>query len=138
MLAPLEQCKTGHRLGQTALARVTDPLAVRAAPKLVACSASQGALMGMSPKTFRRHWDHAISRLPLPQSCLPNGIQRGGASQLFRTTGSFAEMADQGRWAKERTARAYTWRKDLPGSSEPAAAGSRSWKDGCRQKRDAW
>ena len=64
-------------------------------------------LFSMSAHTFTGFCANVASFLPMFPRIIPNSFKRGGASDLFRRTGSFDICTDQGRWEHVSTARRY-------------------------------
>ncbi len=64
-------------------------------------------LIGVYPDKFRKIWAKARKAVGLPGTYTSYSLRRGGATALFQHTGSFAKVAERGRWATERATRVY-------------------------------
>ena len=56
---------------------------------------------------FRSAFREALKFCGLPDTFKPYSLRRGGATHIFKMTGSYAQVCQAGRWASERTARIY-------------------------------
>ena len=100
--------KRGQRLG------IDEPVVVRDPSVLVVlrflCHRLEpgDCLLQCSEKQLRSAFAHVASCLDLQKwSCRPYSLRRGGATTLFRATGSLDVVALRGRWGSLTTARRY-------------------------------
>ena len=64
--------------------------------------------MGVSTGAFRKAFEMLCAELGLSGfNFRPYSLRRGGATNLFRSTGSVSKVIVRGRWASQRTARIY-------------------------------
>ena len=60
------------------------------------------------PKALRRKFKTCVEDIGLQNHNLQlYSLRRGGATELFRSSGSLHEVAERGRWRNLRTARIY-------------------------------
>ena len=65
-------------------------------------------LVDMSPSAFRQWFSRGLQATGLTATAYkPYSLRRGGATQVFLDTQSYSSVCQRGRWASERTARAY-------------------------------
>ena len=65
-------------------------------------------VLGLTERELRRTWIHCSRTLGLEEyNCRPYSLRRGGATSLFRESGSLDTVAERGRWASIPTARRY-------------------------------
>ena len=66
------------------------------------------ALIQHSSAHFRQHFAEAVRDTGLDHLPVrPYSLRRGGASHLFRQTGSYSLVTERGRWARPETSRIY-------------------------------
>ena len=108
LILRLRGTKVGQRRGQDEGVVVDDPL-VRACLRLLSADLEDGdLLLGALPHHWRHRWNAAIRALKLQRLDIrPYSLRRGGATWLFRKTGSFDRCLDRGRWGNSRNARLY-------------------------------
>ena len=73
-----------------------------------AVNSDEALLVNMSPSLFRQWFSRGLSEtglISLPYK--PYSLRRGGATQVFLETQSYAAVCQRGRWASERTSRIY-------------------------------
>ena len=61
----------------------------------------------MSAKAFRALWRRALKDLGIPKCYTPYCLRRGGATSLFRHSGSYDRVAEKGRWLSMHAMRGY-------------------------------
>ena len=108
MVIRLRGTKVGQRRGIDESVVVEDSL-IRAALRLLARDLELGdLLLGAREHHWRHRWNAAIRALKLQHlDVRAYSLRRGGATWLFRKTGSFDRCLDRGRWGNSRNARTY-------------------------------
>ena len=108
MVIRLRGTKVGQRRGIDESAVVEDSL-VREALRLLAHGLELGdRLLCAQEHHWRYRWNAAIRVLKLQHlDVCAYSLRRGGATWLFRKTGSFDRCLDRGRWGNSRNARTY-------------------------------
>ena len=108
MVLRLRGTKVGQRRGEDEAVVVDDTL-VRAALRLLAADLEPGDLLsGTQEHLWRYRWNAAVRALKLSRLDIrPYSRRRGGATWLFRKSGSFDRCLDRGRWGNSRNARTY-------------------------------
>ena len=77
---------------------------------------------------FRQLWSRARSRLKVPAKFTMYGLRRGGATGLFRRTGSFDTVCDRGRWGNVSSCRIYVTTALQDASQEEFACHNELWE----------
>ena len=67
--------------------------------------APHALLIGMSCSAFRQWFSRGFQATGLDGGYKPNSLRRGGATQVFLDTRSYASVCQRGPWASERTSR---------------------------------
>ena len=108
LILRLRNTKVGQRRGQDEGVVVGDPL-VRAVLRLLSQGLEAGdPLLGGQGHHWRYRWNAAIRALKLQRLDIrAYSLRRGGATWLFRKSGSFDRCLDRGRWGNSRNARLY-------------------------------
>ena len=108
LIVRLRGTKVGQRRGQDEGVVTDDPL-IRAALRLLAQGLEPGDLLLQAQAHHWRHrWNAAIRALKLQRLDIrAYSLRRGGATWLFRKSGSFDRCLDRGRWGNSRNARQY-------------------------------
>ena len=108
MVIRLRGTKVGQRRGADESVVVEDSL-VRAAFRLLTQGLEPGdRLLAAQEHHWRYLWNAAIRALKLQHlDVRAYSLRRGGATWLFRKTGSFDRCLDRGRWGNSRNARTY-------------------------------
>lgn len=103
----LPHTKSGQRFGCTESVVIDDPGLI----KLVTCFVQQhqpGDVLCPSPALFRTLFNQAVADVRLPDMpWKPYSLRRGGATALFKQSGSLDATCVRGRWANMRTCRIY-------------------------------
>ena len=100
--------KTEVRANRPATAvTINDPFLHLLLTCLLEVRASDAYLFSLSAQTFTRFCKNVSAFYPMFPRIIPYSFKRGGASDLFRRTGSFDICVDQGRWEHVNTARRY-------------------------------
>jgi hypothetical protein len=81
-------------------------------------------LLPCTPDRFRKLWAKARRCCLLPREYTRYSLRRGGATCQFQLAGSFAKVAERGRWTSERAVRIYV-NKAL--ADMAADSGSAAW-----------
>ena len=69
-----------------------------------------------------------LGRLKIPAKFTPYGLRRGGATGLFRRTGSFDTVCDRGRWGNVSACRIYVTTALQDASMEEFACHNPLWE----------
>ncbi len=85
-------------------------------------------LLDCTPVQFRQLWSRARSRLKIPAKFTVYGLRRGGATGLFRRTGSFDTVCDRGRWGNVSACRIYVTTALQDASIEEFACHNNLWE----------
>jgi hypothetical protein len=107
VLLILRDTKVGQRIGIHQEVAVKDPWLVPRLRWLLSQRTKGALLMPCTPHNFRKKWAQARVRAGLPAAFSPYSLRRGGATSLFQLSGSFAKVAERGRWSTEKTVRSY-------------------------------
>ncbi len=107
VLLILRDTKIGARLGVHQEASCKDPWLVAKLKGQLKLLPRGALLIGMSAKNFRSLWRQALKALGIPKKFTPYCLRRGGATSLFRHTGSYDKVAEKGRWLSLRAMRNY-------------------------------
>ena len=100
--------KTEVRANRPATAVTTnDPFLHLLLTCLLEARAGDAYLFSLSAHTFSRFCKNVGAFYPMFPRIIPYSFKRGGASDLFRRTGSSDICVDQGRWEHVNTARRY-------------------------------
>ena len=100
--------KRGQRLGIDEPVVVRDPSVLLVLRFLCRGLEPGDALLQCSERQLRSAYAHVTSCLDLQRwACRPYSLRRGGATILFRATGSLDVVALRGRWGSLTTARRY-------------------------------
>jgi hypothetical protein len=102
------QTKRGQRLGIDEPVVIRDPSVLLVLRFLCAGLEPGDTLLQCSEKQLRSAYAHVSACLDLQRfACRPYSLRRGGATTLFRATGSLDVVALRGRWGAVLTARRY-------------------------------
>ena len=102
------QTKRGQRLGIDEPVVVRDPSVLLVLRFLCADLEPGDSLLQCSERQMRTAFAHVAACLDLQQwACRPYSLRRGGATTLFRATGSLDVVSIRGRWGAVLTARRY-------------------------------
>ena len=100
--------KRGQRLGIDEGVVVRDPITALALRALCVGLQPGDLILGCTERQMRAAWAMVARVLRLERMSLrPYSLRRGGATHLFRRTGSLHAVAEAGRWASLPTARRY-------------------------------
>ncbi len=112
LILVLRDTKIGARLGAHQEVSCRDACLVAKLRAQLQLLPRGSPLIGMSAKAFRALWRRALKDLGIPESYAPYCLRRGGATSLFRHTGSYDRVAEKGRWLSMQAMRGYrTWRR---------------------------
>ena len=103
----LRDRKVGQRLGVVQTTSCTDKWLCPRLRKSLRGRSNGERVVDMSAHTFRRIFAAGRQAMGLPSTYTPYSIRRGGATALFKASGSYNVVSNQGRWASERTMRGY-------------------------------
>ena len=102
------QTKRGQRLGIDEPVVVRDPTVLLVLRFLCAGLEAGDSLLQCSERQLRSAYAHVSCCLDLQRwACRPYSLRRGGATTLFRATGSLDIVSLRGRWGSLITARRY-------------------------------
>ena len=82
-----------------------DPWLLRRLRHVVFVTPAGARLVGMNPDQYCKLWVRARKGVQLAAEFAPYCLRRGGATALFQHAGSFAKVAERGRWHSERAMR---------------------------------
>ena len=100
--------KRGQRIGIDESVVVRDATILKVARHLARNRLPGDRVLGMTERELRKIWAAATAILGLQEfACRPYSLRRGGATALFRETGSLHDVAERGRWASLTTTRRY-------------------------------
>ncbi len=103
----LRDTKIGGRIGAHEEVTVLDKWSLGKLKELLPRVTAGHTLAGLSGHEFRRIWKQAIAALKLDKRTQPYGLRRGGATAWFQASGSFAKVAERGRWKTLKALRLY-------------------------------
>jgi hypothetical protein len=104
----LSASKGQTRSGIKEMVTISDRVLVRWAKALKEMKRPGDLLMVGGSKALRRKFKTCVEDIGLQDQNLQlYSLRRGGATEVFRSSGSFHEVADRGRWKNLRTARIY-------------------------------
>ena len=104
----LSASKGQTRSGIKEMITISDPALVRWAKALKDLKRPGDLLMTGGSKALRRKFKICVEDVGLQDRNLQlYSLRRGGATEVFRSSGSFHEVANRGRWKNLRTARIY-------------------------------
>ena len=108
LIVRLRNTKVGQRKGANEGVVVDDPL-IRECLRLLSRDLEAGdRLIGCQEHHWRYRWNAAVRALGLSRlDVRAYSLRRGGATWLFRKSGSFDKCLDRGRWGNSRNARTY-------------------------------
>ena len=89
---------------------------------------SPWTLLDCTPVRFRLVWSRARRRLKIPARFTVYGLRRGGATGLFRRTGSFDQVCDRGRWGSVVACRIYVTTALQDAAMQEFAAHNSLWE----------
>ena len=124
ILLVLRETKIGQRIGIHQEVAIKDPWLVPRVRWLLLQRPKGALLLPCTPDRFRKLWAKARRRCLLPREYTPYSLRRGGATCQFQLAGSFAKVAERGRWTSERAVRIYV-NKAL--ADMAADSGSAAW-----------
>ncbi len=128
LILSLRDTKMGQRLGVTQQVLCSSRwLAARLRRRAEGLQPGE-TLLDCSPVQFRQIWSRARRRLKIPAKYTVYGLRRGGATGLFRRTGSFDKVCDRGRWGSVAACRIYVTTALQDASIEEFAAHNALWE----------
>ena len=107
VLLLLRDTKVGQRIGIHQEVAVKDRWLLPRLRWLLAVRPPGSLLLPCTPAAFRKKWALARKRCDLLAAFSPYSVRRGGATSQFQISGSFAKVAERGRWTAEKTVRGY-------------------------------
>ena len=100
--------KGGQRRGAVESVVITNPLAGTLLRAAVVGQPKGSYLLRRPVEELRKHFQHLMWELGLSHfKFQPYSLRRGGATQVFRNTGSFDSVSELGRWGHVATAKVY-------------------------------
>ena len=128
LILSLRDTKMGQRLGVTQQVLCSSRwLAARLRRRAEGLQPGE-TLLDCTPVQFRQIWSRARRRLKIPAKYTVYGLRRGGATGLFRRTGSFDKVCDRGRWGSVAACRIYVTTALQDASIEEFAAHNALWE----------
>ena len=107
VLLILIDTKIGGRAGVHEQVTCTDPWLAPILAKLVRTTPAGTKLLRIDGFKFRRIWERGRAALGLPPKYTPYSIRRGGATALFKHSGSYDKVMEKGRWGIAKAMRGY-------------------------------
>ena len=103
----LHETKVSKRRGTQEGVTISQPHLVQQIAAWKSAVSSTAYLIPIPCHAFRSAFREALKFCGLPDTFKPYSLRRGGATHIFKMTGSYAQVCQAGRWASERTARMY-------------------------------
>ena len=107
VIITLKDTKIGSRTGAVEQTSTSEKWLVPRLKLLLSQRAPGDRLMSMPPHRFRKLFNEGRKAIGLPASYSPYSLRRGGATALFRQTGSYNIVSTKGRWSTEKAMRGY-------------------------------
>ena len=107
VLLILIDTKIGGRAGVHEQVTCTDPWLAPILAKLVRSTPLGTNLLRIEGFKFKRIWKKGRAALGLPPKYTPYSIRRGGATALFKHSGSYDKVSEKGRWNSSKAMRGY-------------------------------